>query len=120
MSTRRAIERCNMAWLSFVKAVYKAKKFTRRRNSGQTPVCPSELSQAEEELLAQIFDQYGHWNRWKIVAFLHTLPEWQDPNGSAIPISYRDILAAGQKTPAEISIVEEELESRSAVENILA
>jgi len=71
-------------------------------------------------LLGQIFDQYGHWNRWKIVDFLHTLPEWQDPNGSATPISYRDILAAGQKTPAEISVVEEELESLSAVENILS
>lgn len=80
----------------------------------------SELSQAEEELLSQIFDQYGHWNRWKIVDFLHALPEWQDPNGSATPISYRDILIAGKKTPTEISIVEEELESLSAVENILS
>jgi uncharacterized phage-associated protein len=79
-----------------------------------------ELSRAEEDLLSEIFDQYGHWNRWKIVDYLHSLPEWQDPNGSAIPISYRDILLAGKKTPAEISIVEEELESLSAVENILS
>ncbi|HEY6252104.1 MAG TPA: Panacea domain-containing protein [Candidatus Angelobacter sp.] len=80
----------------------------------------NELSQAEESLLGQIFDQYGHWNRWKVVHYLHTLPEWQDPNGSAIPISYRDILVAGKKSPAEISIIEEELESLTAVENILA
>lgn len=80
----------------------------------------NELSQAEEDLLCRTFGEYGSWNRWKIVEYLHTLPEWQDPNGSAIPISYRDILAAGQKNPAEISMVEEELESLSAVENILA
>lgn len=79
-----------------------------------------ELSKAEEDLLSEIFDQYGRWNRWKVVQYLHTLPEWQDPNGSAIPISYRDILIAGKKTPAEISVIEEELESLSAVENILA
>jgi len=81
---------------------------------------PNELSQAEEDLLSSIFDQYGYWNRWKLVEYLHTLPEWQDPNGSAIPITYRDILAAGDKKPAEISMIEEELESLAAVDNILA
>ena len=86
----------------------------------QDEFVPNEISQAEEELLSEVFEKYGYWNRWKIVKFLHTLPEWQDPNGSAIPIAYRDILAAGNKTPAEISLIEEELESLSAVENLLA
>ncbi|HLK63743.1 MAG TPA: hypothetical protein VKU19_09900 [Bryobacteraceae bacterium] len=38
-------------------------------------------------------------------------PEWQDPNGSAMPIRYRDILRAGNKTDSEIGAVEAELES---------
>ena len=36
----------------------------------------------------------------------HNRPEWQNPNGSAIPIEYRDTLRAGSKTESEIAAVE--------------
>lgn len=41
-------------------------------------------------------------------------PEWQDPNGSAIPIEFPDILKAANRTEPEIAALEEELESLAA------
>jgi uncharacterized phage-associated protein len=54
-----------------------------------------ELSRAEERLIAEIHEQYGHLSQWQLVDLTHKLPEWQDPNGSAISIDLEDILEAG-------------------------
>jgi uncharacterized phage-associated protein len=82
------------------------------------PVCSSELSRAEEILLDEIFSQYGQKNRWELVRICHELPEWEDPHGSALPIEYRDILAAAHKTKAEIAALEEELASLSYADDL--
>ena len=69
-----------------------------------------KLSKAERELLNKIFQKYGHYDEWELVDLLHsTLPEWKDPSNSAIPISYRDILKAGNKSEEEIECIEEEI-----------
>jgi uncharacterized phage-associated protein len=78
-----------------------------------------ELSPAEEELIGELYASYGNMSRWDLVRISHELPEWQDPDGSAIPIQYRDILLAGNKTPAEAAAVEAELESLAAAEAML-
>lgn len=78
-----------------------------------------ELSLAEEKLIEGVFNEFGHRNRWELVEFLHQLPEWQDPKGSAIPIQFSDILKAGGKTEGEVAAVISELESISASEYIV-
>ncbi|MBZ5626471.1 MAG: SocA family protein, partial [Acidobacteriia bacterium] len=78
-----------------------------------------ELSRAEEALIDEIYAAYGKMTRWDLVRVSHDLPEWQDPNGSAIPIQYRDILRAGNKTETEVAAVEAELESLAATEAML-
>jgi uncharacterized phage-associated protein len=78
-----------------------------------------ELSRAEEALIEEVFAKFGNLNRWDLVRLSHEFPEWQDPNGSAIPIQYRDILRAGNKTESEIAAVEAELESLAATEAML-
>jgi uncharacterized phage-associated protein len=75
-----------------------------------------QLSKAEDRLLDEIFEQYGHRNRWDIVNYVHTLPEWRDPAGSAIPIAYRDILQALKKSDEEIGAIEAELEELNQIE----
>lgn len=79
-----------------------------------------ELSRAEEMLLDEIFAQHGHNSRWAIVDFCHTLPEWEDPQGGALPIEYRDILEREHRTPAEIAGIEDELASLAFVDSLLA
>lgn len=78
-----------------------------------------ELSRAEEDLIAEIFATYGLKNRWDLVKLSHEFPEWRDPNHSALPISYEDILRAGNKSEAEITATRQELESLAAMESLL-
>jgi uncharacterized phage-associated protein len=78
-----------------------------------------ELSQAEEDLIGEIFDQYGRMNRWQLVGRLHDeLPEWQNPQGSSLPIEYRDILLAGGKTSREIAEIEAEIEGLALFDDL--
>ena len=74
------------------------------------------LSRAEESLIREIFAEYGTWSRWKLVDHLHTLPEWQDPHGSSIPIHIRDILKAGGEDEQEIRAVIRELQAAATAE----
>jgi len=73
--------------------------------------CSDLLSEAEDELLDEIFARYGSLNRWALVDLVHTRPEWKDPHGSAIPIEYADILEAQRKSPEEIRAIEDELDA---------
>jgi uncharacterized phage-associated protein len=77
-----------------------------------------ELSDAEIELLDEIFKKYGSKSRWELVEMMHKLPKWKDPQGSAIPITFRDILKAGGKTELEIAAIEDELERVALAETV--
>ena len=45
------------------------------------------LSDADIEVLATVWDQFGHMSRWQIRDYTHEhLGEWQDPEGSSLPI----------------------------------
>lgn len=80
---------------------------------------PWELSPAEDALLEEIFKKYGGLDRWSLVKLTHDLPEWQDPNGSSVPIEYGDILRAGEKSEEEIAEIEAELAALEAAERFL-
>jgi uncharacterized phage-associated protein len=77
-----------------------------------------ELSRAEEAMLDEISAQHGAKDRWQLVGETHELPEWVDPCGSSFPIEYRDILAAGNKTEAEIAEIESELENLALIDRL--
>ena len=68
-----------------------------------------EISDAELAILDDVFREHGRKSRWEIVEFTHTLPEWTDPKGGAIPIEVRDILRLSGKTELEIKAVESDL-----------
>lgn len=78
------------------------------------------LSEAEDELLETVFKNHGHLTRWEIVDLVHTLPEWQDPNGGAIPIDYSDILKAYKKNSEEIDAIVGELNNLAWVDALCA
>ena len=85
------------------------------------PGATDRLSRAEEKLMGEIFAEYGHRNRWDLIDnVMHKLPEWQDPDGSAIPISFRDILEAGGESEDEIHAVLKELHSFASDEERIA
>ncbi|MFZ3160695.1 MAG: Panacea domain-containing protein [Rhodoferax sp.] len=53
------------------------------------------LSDSDIEVLDAVWAEFGHWDRWALVSYTHDkLPEWQDPHGSALPISYTSLFSA--------------------------
>jgi hypothetical protein len=79
------------------------------------------LSRAEENLMREIFQQYGYRNRWDLIDnVMHKLPEWRDPEGSSRPIHPRDILQAAGESEEEIRAVIKELEAFARDEDNLA
>ncbi len=78
------------------------------------------LSPVQERILDEIFDEFGHWGRWDLVRLTHTLPEWQDPHGSSLPIAIRDVLRGADVEEAEAEAIEEELSGEDALERLLA
>lgn len=68
-----------------------------------------ELSDVDLAIMNEVFKEHGRKSRWDLVEFTHTLPEWKDPKGGAIPIEVRDILRLSGKTELEVQAVESEL-----------
>ena len=80
---------------------------------------PSDrLSPAEEQLLAETHARFGAMDQWELRDFTHTLPEWQDPQGSSIPISVRDILASEGFDEAEMQEIEDALAAEAFAESL--
>lgn len=68
-----------------------------------------QLSPAEEAILDEVFQEFGNWDRWKLVEYMHTLPEWRDPHGSSVPLFLKDILIHEGMDDAEVKAREEDL-----------
>lgn len=76
------------------------------------------LSGATLEILAEVWEDFGHMDQWEIRDCTHNFPEWQDPKGSSRIITYKELLDAlgyGEKS-AETA---EELEAQRQVRKTL-
>lgn len=78
-----------------------------------------EISDAEIAILEAVFLEHGQKSRWDLVDFTHKLPEWKDPQGSAIPIEVRDILRLEGKTALEVEAVEDDLKELARADYLL-
>lgn len=68
-----------------------------RLNHPDRHIDPDWLSESELDILDEVFNEFGHWDRFDLCNYTHGFPEWQDPQGSMIPFTIRDIqIGAGQ------------------------
>lgn len=67
-----------------------------------------ELCEEEEEILQEVYQEFGHLDPFKVVDWTHDLPEWQAPHGSSIPIETHDILKHLGKSSVEIDEIRQE------------
>lgn len=80
------------------------------------------LSEAEKQLLDEIYSKYGNLTRWKICDLTHTedcCPEWTDPNGSVLPISLQSILIAHGKSKEDSEKIVEHIREMDEVEETM-
>ncbi len=84
------------------------------------PCLRDDLSEAEENLIDEVFTEYGHWNQWKLVEHLHnTLPEWKGSDKYSLPILTQDIiLKAGGIPQNEVAQIKDELENLSLAKSL--
>lgn len=81
-----------------------------------------ELSQAEMELIDEIFAVYGHYeDPFDLADFLHkTLPELKGISKGRIPITIGDILRAEGKPAEQVEFIEKEIEAVNHVHNLFS
>lgn len=84
----------------------------------ESSVPNDQLSDAEEAVLDEVFDQYGHLYRWDLVRFTHTLPEYRDPQGSRIPIDLADILRAQDVSDDDVQDIMDAIAAEQALAEI--
>jgi len=78
-----------------------------------------QLSEAEEQLLIRVFNEHGHKSRWELRDYCHNLPEWQDPQGSSLPIHIRTILSAAGFEDVDIEEIEEDFRAEASAHEML-
>lgn len=69
-----------------------------------------ELSKAEKSLIDELSTKFKKFDRFALRDYTHSLPEWQNPNGSRVLIRIEDILRAGNKSEDQIRIIVENIE----------
>ena len=69
-----------------------------------------ELSRFEIGILDAINERFGAMDQWALGKLTHGLPEYQDPQGSRLPIHPEHILRAEGKSPEEIERLTQEAE----------
>jgi uncharacterized phage-associated protein len=79
-----------------------------------------QLSEAEEELIDEIFRKNERLNWWGLREKSHELPEWKDPEGSSIRIEIRDILRAAGIKKKDREKIEAELNAFRRMEALPA
>jgi uncharacterized phage-associated protein len=77
------------------------------------------LSPAQEGMIDEVYTEFGRMDRWKLVEFTHSLPEWQDPHGSSPPIPLRDVLRAGGVDDDEAEAIECDFEGEDSLSRLL-
>lgn len=78
-----------------------------------------DLCEAEEEILQEVYQTWGHVDPFDVAEWTHTLPEWQNPNGSAIPIEAKEILKSVGKSEEEIQEIQEEVKREAYLDEVL-
>lgn len=69
-----------------------------------------ELSAYELGVLESIYTQFGRMDKWSLVSYTHTLPEWSNPEGSSLVIEPDTILRNAGRSDAEIREITEAAE----------
>lgn len=78
------------------------------------------LSDAEIEMLRQVYQEFGRMDLWELVRRLHQLlPEWTNPKGSSIQIWPEQILKALGMPDEEVEAAGAEAKERTHFERLL-
>lgn len=76
----------------------------------------THLSETDTEVLQETWNDFGHMDSWELVDYTHDrLPEWQDPEGSSLPISYFDVFKATGFDEGAAKILADRLDTQQRI-----
>ena len=78
-----------------------------------------ELCEEEEDILQEVYKQFGELEPFRVAEWTDDLPEWQDPHGSAIPIPVEEILKNLGKSNEEITEIQQEAIREAYLDKVL-
>lgn len=87
-----------------------------------TPEALDHLSRADLQVVSSIWQKFGHMKKYQIRDYTHdprNCPEWQDPNGSMLPIAYRTVFEALGFQRDDAASMEAEIEAQSSLAKAL-
>lgn len=79
-----------------------------------------ELSRAEIAMLDQVFEEFGHYNRWELCDKTHEFGEWRNPHGSSRPIDLREILTSQGRDEDEAETMIADIIAQKNIDELLA
>jgi hypothetical protein len=76
-----------------------------------------ELSESDLEVLNEVWNEFGHWDRWALVRYTHSnsCPEWEDPEGSSTPIPHEVLFLKPGYSSEQSAALAERLRSQSSL-----
>ena len=77
-----------------------------------------ELSRSDREILEDVWQKFGHKDKWDVKDYTHNLPEWKDSGNSRQPIEYEDIFKAAGYKEADIQAIIEQIEIGDAIDRM--
>ena len=79
------------------------------------------LSDSDLEVLAEVWEQFGHWDRWTLVQYTHSdaCPEWEDPEGSSRPITYDVLFSKLGYEDDQVAALAERISEQRALNAVL-
>lgn len=80
----------------------------------------SELSEAEEAIIDEVYARHRKKTEWELAEFTHTLPEWSDPKETSVPIPFEKILRAAGASNSRIRGIAEAADADWQMEQLLA
>lgn len=80
-----------------------------------------ELAPAERDVLAHVWQQFGHMGKWEIRDWSHrNCAEWVDPKGSSYPIAFRKLAQAVGFSEHAAAELEAQNQSEQEIDRLFA
>jgi uncharacterized phage-associated protein len=78
-----------------------------------------ELCEEEEEIITEVYNSCGNYDCFDLAELTHYFPEWQNPHGTAIPITVESILRSVGKSDKEIEEIQQEAAREMYLDGVL-
>jgi len=101
----------NSLWAEYISA---PENYTVRFNRERIKI--KKLSDAEINLLREIYNRFKNFDRFELGELTHNLPEYKDPGNSSTPTPLEELLAAIEYSEEEIERIKSELDEEAHID----